>query len=169
MGTLADVGETAPGNLRFPDGSTLLMHISNEAVQAQKQYFGKGPVKARSYFFDDLLLIVMRGGLTTAEKTMLEFGRADEVRQFRQVFENEMSERLIGMIEELTGRKVLTYQSQIMFDPDVVVEIFVFDDRLPAEGIEATAAGLVKADATGEVTASEESSSPDAAESGSPG
>jgi uncharacterized protein YbcI len=96
-------------------------------VRAQKKFFGKGPTEAKSYLLDDLLIIVMRGGLTTAEKTMLEFGQPDQVRQFRQLFENEMTERLTGMIEDLTGRKVLTYQSQVMFEPDIVVEMFVFD------------------------------------------
>lgn len=93
----------------------------------QKVAFGKGPVSTKSYMFDDMLLIVMREGLTQAERTMLEFGRQDLVREFRQQFENEMTKRIIDMIEELTERKVLTYQSQVMFDPDVVVEMFVFD------------------------------------------
>ena len=144
---------------RDTEGQSLLSRISTEMVQVKKQYFGKGPPRARSYFFDDLLLVVMRGGLTTAEKTMLEFDQEDKVREFRQVFENEMTERVTKMVEELTGRKVLTYQSQIMFDPDVVVEIFVFDDRLPEEGIEATAEGQLRADPVGEVTADEERSS----------
>jgi hypothetical protein len=29
----------------------------------------------------------MKGGLTTAEKTMMDFGEADQVRAFRQTFE----------------------------------------------------------------------------------
>ena len=133
-------------------GETLLSRLSNEMVRAQKQFFGKGPTQAKSYLLDDLLIIVMRGGLTTAEKTMLEFGQPDLVRQFRQLFENEMTERLTGMVEELTGRKVLTYQSQVMFDPDVVVEMFVFDADVEPEARAATAQGQLRADDTGEAT-----------------
>lgn len=109
-------------------GHSLLARISNEMVGAQKEFFGKGPTQAKSYMLDDLLIIVMRGGLTTAEKTMLGFGHPDQVRAFRQLFENAMTERLTGLVEELTGRKVATYQSQVMFDPDVIVEMFVFAD-----------------------------------------
>jgi hypothetical protein len=29
------------------------------------------------------------------------------------------------VVEEITGRQVLTYQSQILFDPDYIVEMFV--------------------------------------------
>jgi uncharacterized protein YbcI len=77
---------------------------------------------------DDMLFVVMRGGMTTAESTMLDFGHADLVREFRQAFENAMTENLTGMIEEITGRKVVNYQSQVLFDPDMIIEIFVFDE-----------------------------------------
>lgn len=109
------------------------MRISNAMVGAQKKYFGKGPVRTKSYFVDDLLFIVMRGGMTRAEETMIDFEQTDQVRDFRQTFENEMTERLTTMIEDLTGRKVLTYQSQILFDPDLVIEIFVFDKGLGSD------------------------------------
>ena len=133
-------------------GEGLLARISNEMVRAQKKFFGKGPTEAKSYLLDDLLIIVMRGGLTTAEKTMLEFGQPDQVRQFRQLFENEMTERLTGMIENLTGRTVLTYQSQIMFEPDIVVEMFVFDSAASRQDRTATAHGQTDDEAIGAAT-----------------
>jgi uncharacterized protein YbcI len=111
----------------------LLRRLSSSMGAMQKAAFGKGPVSTKSYMFDDMLLIVMREGLTQAEQTMLEFGRQDLVREFRQQFENEMTRRIVDMIEELTGRNVLTYQSQVMFDPDVVVEMFVFDNSLETQ------------------------------------
>lgn len=127
-------------------GGSLLAQISNAFVTMQKEYWGIGPLEAKSYMMDDLLLVVMRGGLTQAERTMLDFGQQDLVRNFRQTFENEMTQNLTGMIEELTGRTVLTYQSQILFDPDVVAELFVFD-RAPGGGaqeIVATAQGQLR-------------------------
>ena len=119
---------------------SLLSRLSTSMGAMQKAAFGKGPVSTKSYMFDDMLLIVMREGLTQAERTMLDFGRQDLVREFRQQFENEMTRRIIDMIEELTERKVLTYQSQVMFDPDVVVEMFVFDDSTEAAFAAAEAA-----------------------------
>jgi uncharacterized protein YbcI len=133
------------------DGGDLLSRISNEMVQAQKSFFGKAPTAAKTYILDDLLFVVMRGGFTTAEMTMLEFGQADLVRKFRQIFENEMGDALIGVVEELTGRKVLTYQSQVLFDPDIALEIFVFDDT-DAKGAEATARGQVSEEEAGAAT-----------------
>ncbi|MDX6631010.1 MAG: hypothetical protein QOH00_3256 [Gaiellales bacterium] len=127
MGIFDEPEETAGERER-----SLLSRLSTSMGAMQKAAFGKGPISTKSYVFDDMLLIVMREGLTQAERTMLEFGRQDLVREFRQQFENEMTRRIIDMIEELTERKVLTYQSQVMFDPDVVVELFVFEDTLDA-------------------------------------
>jgi uncharacterized protein YbcI len=109
------------------DAHSLLRRVSTQLAAIQKSAFGKGPTSAKSYLFDDLLLVVMRDGLTTAEQTMVGFDRRDLVRQFRQEFQNKMASRISGIVQDITGRKVLTYQSQIMFDPDLVVEIFVFD------------------------------------------
>jgi uncharacterized protein YbcI len=121
------MADTDPPEDDLKSGQALLRQLSSNMASMQKTAFGKGPTSTRSYLFDDMLLIVMRDGLTVAEKTMLDFGQADLVRNFRQQFENHMTERIVGMIEELTERKVLTYQSQIMFNPHVVVEMFVFD------------------------------------------
>jgi uncharacterized protein YbcI len=128
MGIFDEPEETAGERER-----SLLSRLSTSMGAMQKAAFGKGPISTKSYVFDDMLLIVMREGLTQAERTMLEFGRQDLVREFRQQFENEMTRRIINMIEELTERKVLTYQSQVMFDPHVVVEMFVFDNSLDAQ------------------------------------
>jgi len=131
-------------------GSDLLARISTEMVRAQKKYFGKGPESAKSYMLDDFLLIVMRGSHTVAEKTMLDLGQEDQVRSFRQTFQNEMTGQLTGMVEQLTGRKVLGYQSQFIFEPEVVIEIFFFDREAGAEETTATARGQTEDPGIGE-------------------
>lgn len=64
-----------------------------------------------------------------------------------------MTQHLTTKIEQLTGRKVLTYQSQILFEPDIVAELFAFDKA--AEGgsaeIAAAAQGQLRERAHGEV------------------
>ena len=110
-------------------GQSVTARISTEIVRTLKESFGKGPVKAKSYLLDDFLLVVMRGGITVAEETMLARGHGDLVRQFRQTYQNEMGDVLVAKVEALTGRKVVTYQSQILFDPHIVMEMFFFDDQ----------------------------------------
>jgi uncharacterized protein YbcI len=113
------------------DEQSLTARISTEVVRTLKETFGKGPVKAKSYVLDDFLLVVMRGGMTVAEETMLARGHGDLVRQFRQTYQNEIGDVLIAKVEALTGRNVATYQSQVLFDPHIMMEIFFFEDGAP--------------------------------------
>ncbi len=131
-------------------GDSLLSRISSEVVRLQRQHFGKGPQRAKSYMLDDFLMVVMRDSITTAETTMLGFDEHDLVRQFRQTFQNRMTETLVGTIEEMTGRKVLTYQSQILFDPHIVIEVFFFDRRADDTQTRETAEGQLGDRSVGE-------------------
>jgi uncharacterized protein YbcI len=131
-------------------GMDLLSRLSTEMVRAQKKYFGRGPSETKSYMLDDFLLIVMRGSQTQAERTMIEFGQENLVREFRQQFENEMTSRLVDMVEDLTGRNVRGYQSQVLFDPEVVIEIFFFEAPAAQSEIEATARGQLEDPSVGE-------------------
>lgn len=122
------------------EGHQLLAAVSNAMVSAMKKYYGKGPTRVKSYMVDDYLFVAMRDPLTVVEHTLLRAGRHDLVREYRQAFQNEMAGEFSAQIEELTGRRVLTYQSQIMFDPDTVIEIFVLDSAGDgSEEIQATA------------------------------
>jgi hypothetical protein len=58
-----------------------------------------------------------------------------------------MAERLVGTIEQLTDRRVLGHQSQVLFDPPMVVQVFVFDKPLKRPAIEETARALFVPDA----------------------
>jgi uncharacterized protein YbcI len=131
----------------------LLARISTQMVHAMKEYHGKGPISAKSYLIDDLLFVVLREGMTKSEQTMLDAGHENVVRSFRQEFENEMADRLTAMVEELTGRRVINYQSQVMFDPNMSVEMFVFDKparpgqlQETAEAITDPEVGLARSD-----------------------
>ena len=122
---------------------SLLSKLSTEVVRTLKDSFGKGPLKAKSYMLDDFLIVVMRGGITVAEQTMLDRGHGDLVRSFRQTYQNELGDELVTKVEMLTGREVLTYQSQILFDPHIVMEIFFFKDTANEAQLRETAAGLI--------------------------
>ena len=135
---MTDQVGTAP-----PQEQGLLSKISTEVVRTLKDSFGKGPLKAKSYMLDDFLIVVMRGGVTVAEQTMLDRGHADLVRKFRQTYQNELADELGAKIELLTGRKVVNYQSQILFDPHIVMEIFFFDDSADEAQAREMAAGLI--------------------------
>jgi uncharacterized protein YbcI len=96
-------------------------------VGLKKEYYGKGPVKAKTYVNDNIVFCVLQGGLTRNEETLIAAGEEKLVREFRLRFQEAMGQATMDAIAELTGRRVLTYQSQIVFDPDHSFEIFVLD------------------------------------------
>jgi hypothetical protein len=49
------------------------------------------------------------------------------VRSYRLLFQEVVGEACTGAIEQITGRKVLGYHSQIVFRPMRAIEIFVLD------------------------------------------
>jgi uncharacterized protein YbcI len=160
---VSDAPQPPQPPLEEESGTSLRAAISREMVKALKTFYGKGPTKAKSYLFDDLLFVVMRGGQTPGEQTLLDAGHSDSVRAFRQRFQNVMGERLVGTIEQLTERKVLTYQSQVLFDPFVVIEIFVFDQPHTSANIAETAKALLsrEEDDAGTIGADDPSTDPD--------
>jgi uncharacterized protein YbcI len=101
--------------------------ISNAMVGMKKQLYGKGPVKAKTFINDNIVFCVLEGGLTKNEETLVAAGEERLVRQYRLRFQEVVAETNHQVIERLTGCKVLTYHSQIVFDPDRAFEIFVLD------------------------------------------
>jgi uncharacterized protein YbcI len=99
--------------------------ISAALVGLKKEFYGKGPTAAKTYFNDDWVFTVMEGGLTRNEETLLAAGEEPLVRQYRLRFQEAMTDKICGAVEEITGRRVLTYHSQIMFQPDRIIEMFL--------------------------------------------
>ncbi len=101
--------------------------ISTQLVALKKEFYGKGPVGAKTYIQDEYVFAVLEGGLTRNEETLLAAGETDVVRSYRLRFQEIMREKLTAIVEEATGRRVLDYHSQIVFDPPRAFEIFVLD------------------------------------------
>ena len=54
--------------------------ISNAMVGLMKDFYGKGPTKAKTFLNDNYVFCVMEGGLTRNEETLIERGHEDLVR-----------------------------------------------------------------------------------------
>lgn len=130
MQTPAELGDADGGRAPDPQGS-MRARISEAMVGLKKELYGKGPERAKTFLNDTYVFVVLEGGLTRNEQTMLAAGEVDLVRSFRLRFQAVMSETATKTIEEITGSRVLTYHSQIVFDPVRAFEIFVLD-RVPA-------------------------------------
>ena len=103
--------------------------LANAMVGLKAKHYGKGPDKAKAYINDNYVFVVMEGGLTPSEETLIADGKADEVRAFRLSFEETMREIATRAVAEITGRPVLAYHSQIVFDPTRTLEWFVLSEE----------------------------------------
>jgi uncharacterized protein YbcI len=124
-------------------GGALLAAISTSIVGILREHYGRGPMKAKTYVLDDLIIVVMRGsGFTPLEKTIMESGQPDRVIAMREDFQRVMADRYRQTIEKLTGRNVVAFLSQAHVEPDITMEIFFVDGPLAGFGaVEITESG----------------------------
>ena len=99
--------------------------ISEGIVALLKRYYGVGPTRAKTYYHDDLVVCVLRGGFTKVEQTLLDGGRGNAVIQQRMEFQEIMRERFQAVVERATRRRVIGFMSGNQQDPDMICELFV--------------------------------------------
>jgi hypothetical protein len=61
----------------------VLTAISDGMAALLKEFYGRGPTRTKSYFEDDLVVCLLRGGFSRVEQTLLEGGRGSSVIQQR--------------------------------------------------------------------------------------
>ena len=103
-----------------------LAAVTNGIVRLFRDYYGRGPTKAKSYVLDDRILVcVLEETMTTVERTLVEQGLGDKVREVRLHFQEAMAEEFKGTVSEALGRPVLAYHSQLTLEPDIGFEFFI--------------------------------------------
>ena len=106
---------------------TLQARVSQAVVRTMKDLYGRGPTHAKTYICDEYVFCVMSGGMTRDEETMVRGGEQDAVREYRLRFQSVIAPELIRRVEDVLQQKVVSYHSQVLFDPDRLIEIFVLD------------------------------------------
>jgi uncharacterized protein YbcI len=116
-------------------GGRLLAAISTRIVALLREHYGRGPMKAKTYALDDIIVVVMRGsGFTPLEQTIMNSGEPDRAVAMREDFQRVMEARYKETIEELTGRKVVAFLSQAHVEPDITIETFFIEGSIPGFG-----------------------------------
>lgn len=112
--------QTKPGT-----NGDVLTAISDGMVALLKEFYGRGPTRTKSYYEDDLVVCVLRGGFSRVEQTLLEGGRGAAVIQQRIEFQELMRGRFEEVIEHATGRQVIAFMSGNQQHPDMMCEVFI--------------------------------------------
>jgi uncharacterized protein YbcI len=103
----------------------VLTAISDGLVALIKDYYGKGPTQAKTYYQDDLVLCLLRGGFTRVEETLQQGGRGEAVLLQRMAFQEIMRERFEAVVQDATGRRVVGFMSGNQQQPDMMCEVFI--------------------------------------------
>ena len=109
-----------------PDQGMAAAKVSREIVQLNAKLFGRGPVRARTFLQDAFALCLLESILTTAEKTLIAAGRADEVQSSRAAMVPTLRSEMTRIVEEATGRPVRGCTSAIDLDLDATTNVFLF-------------------------------------------
>ena len=102
--------------------------ISNAVVGIHSKHYGKGPTKAKTYLIDELVVCVMQDVFTTVERTLIDAGKGELVREVRSTFQQTLEREFTEAVEQITGRKTRAFLSQIDWDADISVEVFLLTD-----------------------------------------
>jgi uncharacterized protein YbcI len=106
-------------------GKTLLA-VTNAIVSMHREHYGRGATRGRTIMQGDFLACFLEDIYTKAERTLIDAGKIHEVIQSRNAFQDAMEERFSQAVEEITGRRVVGFLSQVGTNPDIGVEAFWF-------------------------------------------
>ena len=129
QGRARELVEAGGGRMPHEPGGSVRTALANAMVGMKKQFYGRGPTAAKAWILDDYVFVAMEGGLTRNEETLLADGKEHLVRSYRLAFQETVEETVTAAVEEILGRRVLTYHSQIVFDPPRTFEIFVLEPQ----------------------------------------
>jgi uncharacterized protein YbcI len=122
-----------PGGTVQRDSSSNLLGaaraaVSNAVVRLMNDLYGKGAARTRTFIAEEHVFCALEGVLTTVERTLVEAGETDLVRELRVRFCEMVRPVVTAEVARLLGRQVLAMESQVVFDPDTLFLIFVLGD-----------------------------------------
>jgi uncharacterized protein YbcI len=102
-------------------------------VQYHRSHTGRGPTKAQAFYRNNVIVVLLEGMLTKAERALIASGRPDAVRLMRNAFQDTMRSDLVATVEELTGTPVVAFMSSNQLEPDMAVAVFVLAEPVRGE------------------------------------
>lgn len=110
----------------------VLADISNAMVAAHREHFGRGPGAARTLSADSVVVVVLTDIYTRVERTLIDAGEADHVREARRLHQLALEDEYTAPVEAVTGREVEAFLTVTHVDPDVSFVTFLLGEPLPA-------------------------------------
>jgi uncharacterized protein YbcI len=101
--------------------------IANAITKLHREHYGRGAAFARTVMDRDYAVVFLHDIYTTVERTLIDDGKFDTVRLTRSAFQRTLAPQFSAAVEEITGRRVVAFMSEVHESPDLASEIFVFE------------------------------------------
>jgi uncharacterized protein YbcI len=105
--------------------------VATAITRMHRDHYGRGATRARTIIHGDYVAVIMEDIYTPVERTLLDAGKEDTVRTTRQEFQLAMRTTFSDAVEQVMGRRVVAFMSQVHFDPDMAVEFFALAPAAP--------------------------------------
>jgi uncharacterized protein YbcI len=105
--------------------------ITNAVIRFEKEYLGRGPLDARAFFINDMILIRLRGLLTPGDRKLAETreGQALLKETRRQLFESSLT-TFQEMIAQIIGCKLISFHTDISVKTGERIIVLTTDTNL---------------------------------------
>ena len=108
--------------------------ISEAVIKFEKEFMGRGPEETKTYLFDDMILVRLKGVLTQGEKQLAQLNGDSKGRSLIKQVRIELLEKgrvlLETLIQDITARKVVSMHTDISTSTGERVIIFTLDDKI---------------------------------------
>lgn len=106
--------------------------FTKAVVKFEKEYLGRGPVDAKTYLFDDIVLVRLKGVLSPAEEMLSQNheGRVLVREARRQLFETSRN-IFLGFVENILDRQLVGFYSDISIETGERVILLTVDRKFP--------------------------------------
>ncbi len=108
--------------------------ITEAMIKFERDFMGRGPTEAKTYVFDDLVLVRMKGVITRAEHHLASGDPTGRGRYLIKQSRTELLEKakdiVVGLVEGETGVKVISMHTDISIKAGERIILFTLEKKI---------------------------------------
>ena len=112
--------------------------ISQAIIRFEKEFMGRGPLEARTYIIDDMVLVRLKNVLTPAELKLAESEEGKRgrylIKQVRQELIEQGRPLLDAVIQDIVGIKVVSLHTDISAKTGERIIVFSLESKWESAG-----------------------------------
>ncbi len=101
--------------------------ITGELVGIYTKHLGHSPRSATTFSHENVVVTLMHGVLSKAEKLLADNGNHGEIQRARELYRGEMEGEMRAAVERATGGLVVAFVGASQLQEDVAAEIFILN------------------------------------------